>query len=76
MQLQYNKVGKDQVEYKHNENNELGLERKYNNLQNQTLEDKLAEEKINWEKIKTRYNLVYLVNFVLSTIQISLDNYS
>ena len=56
LQLQYNKVGKDQVEYKHNENNELGLERKYNNLQNKTLEDKLAEEKINWEKIKTRYN--------------------
>ena len=56
LQLQYNKVGKDQVEYKHNENNELGLERKYNNLQNKTLEDKLAEEKINWEKIKTRFN--------------------
>jgi len=56
LQLQYNKVGKDQVEYKHNENNELGLERKYNNFQNKTLEDKLAEEKINWEKIKIRFN--------------------
>ena len=56
LQLQYNKVGADQVEYKHNENNELGLERKYNNIQNKILEDKMAEEKINWEKIKTRFN--------------------
>ena len=56
LQLQYNKVGADQVEYKHNENNELGLERKYKNIQNKILEDKLAEEKINWEKIKTRFN--------------------
>ena len=56
LQLQYNKVGADLVEYKHNENNELGLERKYNNIQNKILEDKMAEEKINWEKIKTRFN--------------------
>ena len=56
LQLEFNKVGKDQVEYKHNENNELGLERKYNDLQNKLLEDKMAEEKINWEKIKQRFN--------------------
>ena len=56
LQLEYNKVGKDQVEYKHNENNELGIERKYNDLQNKLLEDKILEEKINWEKIKQRFN--------------------
>ena len=56
LQLEFNKVGKDQIEYKHNENNELGLERKYNDLQNKLLEDKMAEEKINWEKIKQRFN--------------------
>ena len=53
--LQFGNVGKDQVEYKHNENNEIGLERKYNNIQNKILEDKLIEEKINWERIKQRF---------------------
>ena len=53
--LQFGNVGKDQVEYKHNENNEMGLERKYNNIQNKILEDKLIEEKINWERIKQRF---------------------
>ena len=56
LNLQFKSVGKEQVEYKHNENNELGLERKYNNIQNKLLEDKLAQEKINWENIKTRFN--------------------
>ena len=53
--LQFGNVRKEQVEYKHNENNEIGLERKYNNIQNKILEDKLIEEKINWERIKQRF---------------------
>ena len=53
--LQFGNVGKDQVEYKHNENNEIGLERKVNNIQNKILEDKLIEEKIKWERIKQRF---------------------
>ena len=60
LHLQFNNVGKDQVEYEHNENNEIGLERKYNDLQNKKLEDKLAEEKINWERIKTRFTKKYI----------------
>ena len=62
LNLQFNNVGKDQVEYNHNENNEIGLERKYNDIQNKTLEDKLAEEKINWEKIKTRFKNAKSIN--------------
>ena len=62
LQLQFNNIGKEQVEYKHNENNELGLERKYNNMQNKLLEDELAQEKINWEKIKTRFNNAKNIN--------------
>ena len=62
LHLQFNNVGKDQVEYEHNENNEIGLERKYNDLQNKKLEDKLAEEKINWERIKTRFKNAKNIN--------------
>ena len=62
LHLQFNNVGKDQVEYEHNENNEIGLERKYNDLQNKKLKDKLAEEKINWERIKTRFKNAKNIN--------------
>ena len=62
LHLQFDNIGKEQVEYKHNENNEIGLERKYNTIQNKILEDKLAEEKINWENIKIRYNNAKNIN--------------
>ena len=56
LHLQFQNVGKDEIEFKHNKNNEMGLERKYNYIQDKTLENKMAEEKINWENIKLRYN--------------------
>ena len=56
MHLQFKNVGKDEVEFHHNKNNEIGLEQKYNYIQNKTLENKLAEEKINWENIKIKFN--------------------
>jgi hypothetical protein len=56
LQLQFKNVGKGEIEFKNNQNNEIGLERKYNYLQNKTLEDKLEEEKIIWEKIKNKFN--------------------
>ena len=56
LNLQFQNVGKDEIEFQHNKNNEIGLERKYNYIQDKTLENKLAEEKINWENIKIRFN--------------------
>ena len=56
LQLQFKNVGKGEIEFKNNQNNEIGLERKYNYLQNKVLEDKLEEEKIIWEKIKNKFN--------------------
>ena len=56
MHLQFKNVSKDEVEFHHNKNNEIGLEQKYNYIQNKTLENKLAEEKINWENIKIKFN--------------------
>ena len=56
LHLQFQNVGKDEIEFKHNKNNEIGLERKYNYIQEKALGNKLAEEKINWENIKIRFN--------------------
>jgi hypothetical protein len=56
LHLQFKNVGKDEIEFHHNKNNEIGLEQKYNYIQNKTLENKFAEEKINWKNIKIKFN--------------------
>ena len=55
LQLQFKNVGKGEIEFNNNKNNEIGLERKYNYIQNKALENKLEEEKIIWEKIKNKF---------------------
>ena len=70
LNLQFQNVGKDEIEFQHNKNNEIGLERKYNYIQDKTLENKLAEEKINWENIKIRfYNAKDQNNYYKDIIQ-------
>ena len=56
LQQQFNQLGRDAVEFKQFQNIEEGMEKKFNNKQNQSLVEKLAEERINWEKINMRYN--------------------
>ena len=56
LQQQFNQLGRDAVEFKQFQNIEEGMEKKVNNKQNQSLVEKLAEERINWEKINMRYN--------------------
>ena len=56
LQQQFNQLGREAVEFKQFQNIEDGMEKKVNNKQNQSLVEKLAEEKINWEKINMRYN--------------------
>ena len=56
LQQQFNQLGRDAVEFKQFQNIEDGMEKKVNNKQNQSLVEKLAEEKINMETINMRYN--------------------
>ena len=56
LQQQFSELGRDAVEFKQFQNIEDGMEKKVNNKQNQALVDQLAQERVNWGKIKIRYN--------------------
>jgi hypothetical protein len=56
LQQQFSELGRDAVEFKQFQIIEDGMEKKVNNKQNQALVDQLAQEGVNWGKIKIRYN--------------------
>ena len=56
LQQQFNQLGRDAVEFKQFQNIEDGMEKKVNDQQNQALIDQYAAEKVNWGKVKIRYN--------------------
>ena len=56
LQQQFSELGRDAVEFKQFQNIEDGMEKKVNNKQNQALVDQLAQERVNWGKIKIRHN--------------------
>ena len=56
LQQQFNQLGRDAVEFKQFQNIEDGMEKKVNDQQNQALVDQYAAEKVNWGKVKIRYN--------------------